>query len=218
MFKFFGNLLSKKYASIRKPYGYEMPDFFIELSENFDLISEEWRAFVANTNSKGVAIDELSEVQKELNLDKKWQSLILYGYSYYNNTLTGHFPYLFEFAKRNQSQINLIMFSTTEAGKVIPSHHGNNHGVLRLQLGIDIKHPEECYLRVEDKNKCLKEKEIFIFDDTFEHELVNNSKSHRTVLIVDFLKPLPFFYHKLNKLKIKEMQKSDYVQSVVKKF
>lgn len=84
-------------------------------------------------------------------------------------------------------------------------------------MGIDVEYPEQCFLRVEDKKYYLKEMEFFVFDDTFEHELFNNSSSHRTVLIIDFFKPLPWFYDRINRKEIKKAQKSDYIQSVIKK-
>lgn len=209
-------LLKKENKKLRKPYNYEAPDWVVSLLENYDLIREEWMKY--SENHEGIDIDELSPEQSELNKDKKWKSLVLFGYSYYNRSLEKDFPILFQCIKNNQSNINLVMFSTSEAGKIIPPHHGNNHSVLRLQIGIDIREPEKCYLRVEDKKIFLKEKEMFIFDDTFEHELVNKSIYHRTVLILDYVKPHSFFYDKINRWSLKRMRKSKYVQEVVSKF
>ncbi len=201
----------------RKPNGHKMPEFADTLTSNFEEIQKEWEIYKVNHASLGIAIDELSKEQAALNKDKKWKSLFLFGYGHLNNSLSKEFDTLFEFIKRHEKQINLVMFSTTESGKHIPPHKGNNHGVLRLQMGLDIEFPEQCFLRVEDKKYYLKEKEIIIFDDTFEHELSNNSSSHRTVLIIDFYKPLPWFYDRINKKEIKKHQKSDYIQSVIKK-
>lgn len=209
-------LLQLKNDKIRKPYNYETPNWVNDFTKNLDEIIQEWLDYTKN--HQGINIDELSPDQLELNKDKKWKSLILLCYSYYNNPLEKKIPALFRLIKKNQKNLTLVMFSTTEAGKIIPPHHGNNHGVLRLQIGIDIQEPEQCYLRVEDKKIVLKNKELFIFDDTFEHELVNDSEYHRTVLIIDFYKPLPYFYDKLNRIQIKKMRNSDYVQNVVRKF
>lgn len=213
---FLKKILLNKNNKIRKSYNYDTPNWVADFTTNIDKIIQEWIEYTKN--HKGINIDELSPEQSELNKDKKWKSLILLGYSYFNNPLEQNFPVLFNCIKKHESNLTLVMFSTTEAGKIIPPHHGNNHGVLRLQIGIDIQEPEKCYLRVEDKKMYLKNKELFIFDDTFEHELVNNSEHHRTVLIIDYYKPLPFFYDKLNRIQIKKMRNSDYVQNVVNKF
>lgn len=202
---------------IRIPYGHDLPGFIDFLQSKFEEMQNEWEVYKMQHESLGIAIDELSKEQVELNKDKKWKSLFLFGYGHMNNSLAKEFPTLFEFIKKYKKQINLVMISTSEGGKHIPPHKGNNHGVLRMQMGIDVEYPEQCFLRVEDKKYYLKEKEFFVFDDTFEHELFNNSSSHRTVLIIDFFKPLPWFYDRINRKEIKKAQKSDYIQSVIKK-
>lgn len=201
----------------RKPYGYDLPNWAKEIEDNIENIIKEWEQYVL-INGFGKSIDSISKEQSHLNVDKKWKSALLYSYTYYNNSNLEYFPNLRKIIKKYQDKINLVMFSTAEAGKVIPTHKGNNYSVLRMQVGIDIKEAENCYLRVEDKRINLKERDIFIFDDTFEHELVNESSTHRTVLIIDYFKPLPRFYRWLNKKKIENMKKTDYVQSVVQKF
>jgi len=216
MLRFLDQLLSKKLSKLRKPYGFNMPVWCGPFLKEIESIQEEWKQY-KKTRGEGVFIDELSKDQELLNEDKKWKALFLYGYSFLNEKDLIHFPETAKLIQNNLDEITLVMLSTTESGKHIPAHTGNKYGVLRLQIGIDIADPEKCSLRVEDKTVHLKEKEIFIFDDTFEHELENNSNSNRTVLIIDYYKPLPFWYRVLNKRKIAEIAKSDYVQSVINK-
>src|SRR5690606_28989485 len=210
-------LLQIKNSKIRKPYGYDTPIWLNDFIENLEEIINEWNNYVM-LYDKGIQIDELSIDQRALNLDKKWKSILLFSYSYYNHRELKYFETLHKLIKKHSKQINLVMFSTTESGKQIPSHNGNNHCVLRAQIGIDIKEPDKCMLRVVDKKIFLKEKECFIFDDTFEHELINTSSTYRTVLIIDYFKPLPFWYKKINKKKVMKMKNSEYVQNVIKKF
>lgn len=215
--KLLSNCLKNKAEKIRKPYGHSAPSFLSDFLMNFEQIKREFTEYKLINNSAGCAIDELSSAQENLNNDKKWESLILFGYGYSNENLYKDFPSLFRCIKKHDNVINLVMFSITKSGKIIPPHKGNNFGVLRLQIGIDIKESKKCFLRVEDKKIFLKEKETFIFDDTFEHELVNNSSFNRTVLIIDFLKPFPWPYNILNKIYLAQIAKSNYVQSVRKK-
>lgn len=217
MLSLFENLLAKKIKDLRSPYGYTLPEWCKEFETSIGEIQLEWRQYIQKFQSYGLPIDDLSDEQKLLNKDKKWKSVFLFGYSHFNDKELINFPKTAELIRKHRDKITLVMFSTTEAGKHIPAHNGNNHGVLRVQLGIDISDPQGCVLRVENKKIRLKEKEIFIFDDTFEHELINDSQSNRTVLIIDYYKPLPFFYHFLNKNKIAGIAKSDYVQSVINK-
>lgn len=212
---FFEKLLLEKLQSKSKPHGYELTQWQHEFVENIGVIQDEFKNYVSNYKSSGILIDELSEEQTELNTDKKWKTIFLFGYSYYNTNLRESFPKTFDLIKKWEHNLTLVMFSTTEPGAHIPAHKGNNKGVLRMQIGVDIQYPELCDLRVENKLFNVHEKEAIIFDDTYEHELFNRSKSIRTVLIIDFYKPLPFFYRILNKIKINEIARSKYVQSVL---
>ena len=216
MNSFLKRILLNKIQKIRVPYGIEQPDWAKDFLKKAPLIQKEWKDYLVNFGP-GRQFDEISKDQIELNRDKKWEVVIVYGYSFFNQKELNHFPTLAELIKKHSSHLTLAMFSTTRAGKTIPQHHGNNHGVNRIQIGIDIADPDNCFLRVEDKKIFLKEKKMTIFDDTFEHELVNKSKHDRTVLIIDFYKKLPLFYHLINKRMNTEIGESDYAQSVFKK-
>lgn len=213
---FLENRLKKLNEKDKKPYNFECPVWVNDFLKDIDLIIDEWNSYSLRSNF-GTPIDELSEIQKHLNTDKKWRSVLLYVYSYFNNQEIDSFSSLKKLIQKHQHSLNLVLFSTTEAGKHILPHRGSNYGVLRLQIGIDIKYPNDCCLRVEDKEVFLKEKEVFIFDDTFTHEIANNSQSHRTVLIIDYFKPYPWIYDKVNRYLVKKKANTGYVQSVVKK-
>lgn len=213
---FLENRLKKLNEKDKKPYDFERPVWVNDFLKDIDLIIDEWNSYRLKSNF-GTPIDELSDVQKHLNTDKKWKSVLLYVYSYFNKKEIESFPKLKKLVQKHQHSLNLVLFSTTEAGKHILPHRGSNFGVLRLQIGIDIKYPNDCCLRVEDKKVFLKEKEVFIFDDTFTHEIANNSQSYRTVLIIDYFRPYPWIYDKINRFLVKKKANSGYVQSVVKK-
>lgn len=208
------NILLRRIQRKQLPYGMAMPSFINEFRENISTIKEEWDLYIKRFNY-GSQFDEISKEQVGLNDDKKWNVLPIYGYFYFNLNVKKDFPTLFELIERNKSEINLVLFSTTLAKKTIPTHTGNNPSVNRIQIGIDIKESEKCYLRVVDKKIYLKEKEFFIFDDTYEHELVNDGNAVRTVLLIDTYKKLPWFYKRLIKKYNEELSKSEYVQSVL---
>lgn len=58
---------------------------------------------------------------------------------------------------------------------------------VRCHLGIEI--PENCRLRVGDRMLTWREGECLILDDSFSHEVWNNSDKHRVVLVVDLWHP-----------------------------
>ncbi len=79
-------------------------------------------------------------------------------------------------------------FSVLAPGTHIRPHVGYSNTVLRCHLGIDV--PPDCALRVAGETRAWEEGRCLIFDDTVEHEAWNRSPSTRTVLLIDFKRPL----------------------------
>jgi beta-hydroxylase len=90
-------------------------------------------------------------------------------------------------------------FSILSPGKHIPAHRGAYNGVLRLHLGLLVPSPKElCRIRIGNDFRHWNEGEALIFDDTFNHEVWNDTDGFRVVLFVDFARPLRQPWHWLN--------------------
>lgn len=189
----------------------------IDFQANVSEIREEWMNFVCNAKKHHQPIDDVSDEQKHLNLDKKWKAYFLYGYEFYNDLNKIYFPVTLSLIKKWEKEITIVMFSTLEPGKHIQPHKGRNFGVIRTQLGIDIKVPDETGLRVNGEVFILKEMELLTFDDTLEHEAWNYSLSDRTVLIIDTKKKLPLIYSIINYFFQRKIGKSDYILNTIDK-
>ena len=73
-------------------------------------------------------------------------------------------------------------------GTRVYSHAGPHNSRLRAHLGLLV--PEKgAKLRVMDQMYSWSPGEIFIFDDSFEHEVWQEGFTDRLILIVDFLHP-----------------------------
>lgn len=215
--KIIEEILSKKNREIRKPYGYDTPAAVKDFQKNIDIIISEWNNYVQQTSTTGKPIDELSQAQKHLNEDKKWKAFFVFVYGEFTPEAEKYFPQTVKLVEKWKNDLTLLFFSNLEPGKHIPAHKGNNHGVIRSQLGIDIQQPETTGLRVEDKIVQLKNKDLFIFDDTFEHEAWNKGSAVRTVLIIDSCKKFPHFYNTINKYLLGKVKNTTYVQSTLAK-
>jgi aspartyl/asparaginyl beta-hydroxylase (cupin superfamily) len=215
------NLLNKiliwKNKKTKKPYNHQIPDSVNDFHKNIDIIIDEWKQYVNNSFDSGKPIDELSAEQTHLNEDKKWKALFIFIMGEVNPQVEFFFPKTIEITRKWKKEVNLVFFSHLLPGKHIPPHKGNNYYVIRSQIGIDIFQPDKTGLRVEDKTIKLKERELFIFDDTFEHEAWNYSSTHRTVLIIDTRKKFPYFYNLINKFLLRKMKRTKYVQEVIRK-
>jgi aspartyl/asparaginyl beta-hydroxylase (cupin superfamily) len=82
-------------------------------------------------------------------------------------------------------------FSILSPGKHIPAHRGAYNGILRLHLALLVPEPaERCRIRIGNDYCTWKEGRALIFDDTFNHEVWNDTNGDRVVLFVDFARPL----------------------------
>jgi ornithine lipid ester-linked acyl 2-hydroxylase len=95
--------------------------------------------------------------------------------------------------------LRTAFFSILAPGKHIPAHRGAYNGVLRYHLGLIVPAPaERCRIRIANEIHHWREGEALIFDDTFQHEVWNDTDGWRVVLFVDFARPLRQPWHWLN--------------------
>ncbi|WP_300377013.1 aspartyl/asparaginyl beta-hydroxylase domain-containing protein [Henriciella sp.] len=80
-----------------------------------------------------------------------------------------------------------VLFSLLKPGASIPPHHGQFNTRLICHLPIIL--PGQCGFRVGNETREWKDGEVFIFDDTIEHEAWNRSDSPRYVLIFEVWRP-----------------------------
>lgn len=80
-----------------------------------------------------------------------------------------------------------VLFSRLEPGAAIPPHHGQINTRLICHLPIIL--PGDCGFRVGNETREWKDGEVFVFDDTIEHEAWNRSDKARYVLIFEIWHP-----------------------------
>ncbi len=87
--------------------------------------------------------------------------------------------------KRGQAKFS-VMFPGTR----VRPHSGPTNCRLRAHLGLEVPPPPgDLKMRVADKFLEWKNGKIFVFDDSFDHEVWHERKSFRLVLIVDMWHP-----------------------------
>ncbi|XP_023338434.1 aspartyl/asparaginyl beta-hydroxylase [Eurytemora carolleeae] len=79
-------------------------------------------------------------------------------------------------------------FSLVKPGTVIPAHAGPTNSRLRAHLGLIIP-KGDLYMKIGNQTVGWKPGQWTIIDDSFQHEVVNDSKGDRLILIVDFRHP-----------------------------
>ena len=82
-------------------------------------------------------------------------------------------------------------FSVLEGGKSLPAHESPYCGYLRYHLALEVpSQGPEPRMRVRDQWVTWREGSGFLFDDSWEHELINENERLRSVLIVDVARPM----------------------------
>jgi aspartyl/asparaginyl beta-hydroxylase (cupin superfamily) len=110
------------------------------------------------------------------------------------------------------------LFSILLPHKHLPAHRGPYAGVLRYHLGLLVPDEAKCRIRVGHQIGHWREGASLMFDDTFEHEVWNDSDSVRVVLFADILRPLPWPLHVLNLAVIGFIARSSLVRPGLAKF
>ena len=93
-----------------------------------------------------------------------------------------------------QSQVSVLA-----PGKQIPAHKGQYWGYLRYHLALRVPEGEKPRIRVKDRWYEWREGEAVLFDDSWEHEVVNPSSEPRVVLMVDIRRPMGWFADRVNR-------------------
>ena len=141
-------------------------------------------------------IPELETITK----DDQWKTFFLAGYGLESKENAKRCPETIRLLKKIPG-MKTAFFSILSPNKHIPPHKGPYNGVLRYHLGLLIPSPKEkCRIRIDDEIRHWEEGESIVFDDTFNHQVWNDTSGHRAVLFVDFVRPVRFPFNLLNKL------------------
>lgn len=162
-------------------------------------------------------LQEVSPEQSSIAKGEKWKSFFFYGFGHKIENNCMRCPKTTRMLKWIPG-LKMAMFSILAPKSHIPAHRGPYKGVLRYHLGLLIPNPHSsCGLRVENEVRSWREGQSLIFDDSYTHEAWNNSDSHRVVLFVDFLRPLPFPMSLLNRFTVWQISQMPFVTDAVKR-
>ncbi|MGB3615384.1 MAG: aspartyl/asparaginyl beta-hydroxylase domain-containing protein [Elainellaceae cyanobacterium] len=109
--------------------------------------------------------------------------------------------------------LKVAFFSILAPGKHIPRHRGKHKGLIRYHLGLKVPEPaDQCYIHVDDQPAHWEEGKSLIFDDTYYHEVWNNTDGYRAVLFLDIVRPMGFPLSLVNWLVCRLVAASPIVQ------
>jgi beta-hydroxylase len=179
--------------------------------DNWQAIRDEVKLILKHREAIPV-FQEVSPDQMRISKGANWRTFILYGFGEKLSKNCAQAPLT---TKLLESVPNLqtAWFSILGPGYHIPAHRGVTKGILRAHLGLIIpRDAEQCRIRVDDKIKVWREGEIFVFDDTYEHEVWNDTQDERVILLFDFDRPMRLWGRLLNATFIRLLKMTAYYQ------
>lgn len=114
--------------------------------------------------------------------------------------------------------LEVAFFSILAPGAHIAAHRGVYKGLLRAHLGLIVPEPSEAIrMSVGDAMIHWREGECVVFDDTYRHEVWNETNGVRVVLLIDVHRPLPRRLDRLNRAILRVARMMPFVTEPVKK-
>jgi ornithine lipid ester-linked acyl 2-hydroxylase len=181
-----------------------------EVEQNWTVIREEVQRLLEDREALP-NFQDISKDQIEITDDDRWKTLFLYGYGFEAKLGIEMCPRTAAIM-REIPGMTTAMISILSPRKHILAHRGPYKGVLRYHLGLIVpENAEACRIRVGEDIRHWEAGTSMVFDDTFNHEVWNDTDETRVVLFVDVLRPLPFPESTINKAIIKAIGFSPFV-------
>jgi ornithine lipid ester-linked acyl 2-hydroxylase len=181
-----------------------------EVEANWTVVREELEGVLADREALP-NFQDISKDQIEITDDDRWKTLFLYGYGFEAKLGVQMCPRTAELMRRIPG-MRTAMFSILSPRKHILDHRGPYKGVLRYHLGLIVPaDAPACRIRVGEDVRHWREGGSLIFDDTFNHEVWNDTDETRVVLFVDVLRPLPSPWDQINRLIVRAIGLSPFV-------
>ncbi len=172
---------------VKNPAYLDVKTYFPEhkiLEQNWQVIHDEIMQVIEE--SEIPEFHDLDSGQEFIsnNDQKAWNVFVLKLYGFWIDENAERCPKTRELFK-GWDHVKTINFSILAPGKYIPPHRGPYKGILRYQIALEVPKNGECYIIVDGKRYHWKAGESVLFDDTYTHEVHNNTNERRIALLLD---------------------------------
>jgi beta-hydroxylase len=117
-----------------------------------------------------------------------WRSYFLHGYGYPIADHLRQCPTTAAAIERIPG-LNTAFFSILMPGAHIPEHRGVTKGLVTCHLGLSVPTEKGCRMRVGGRTVGWANGRCLTFDDTYRHEVWNDTGEPRIVLLIQFRRP-----------------------------
>lgn len=172
------------------------------LEDNWPVIRRELDAILPR-QAELPNFQDISPDQKHLSQDDGWKTFFFYAYGVKAESNCLRCPETVRVVESIPG-MKTAFFSILAPGKHIPLHRGPYKGVIRAHLGVLVPEPrEQCRIQVGPAFAHWEEGKVIVFDDSYPHQVWNDTSGVRVVLFLDIVRPLRFPVNLLNGLILK---------------
>lgn len=159
------------------------------LEANWEAVRDEARAILKHRESIP-SFDQVSPDQKRISTGGNWRTFFLFGFGKRLDKNCMQAPETSKLLEQIPG-IQTAWFSILAPGYHIPAHRGVTKGILTCHLGLIIpEDAEKCRIRVEDETLIWQAGKTLMFCDGYDHEVWNDTDEERTVLLIQFDRPM----------------------------
>jgi ornithine lipid ester-linked acyl 2-hydroxylase len=163
------------------------------------------------------SLQDLSPTQMGITKGGDWKTFFFHAYGLRSERHCARCP---ETARALDSipGLQLAFFSILAPHAHISAHKGVYKGLIRAHLGLVVPEPrDKVRMRVGDEIVVWEEGRCVVFDDTYNHEVWNDTDGIRVVLLIDVLRPFPPVLRALNKALIRVATLTPFVTRAARK-
>lgn len=157
------------------------------LRDNWQAIRDEAIATALGNNSP--SLSSISPDHRAIAPVDMWRSFFLWGYGYCVEENLERCPVTTATVAKIPD-LNSAFFSILAPGTHIPAHRGVTKGLITCHLGLIVPRDGDVRMRVADRVVRWAEGETLVFDDTYDHEVWNDTENTRVVLLIQIKRPL----------------------------
>jgi aspartyl/asparaginyl beta-hydroxylase (cupin superfamily) len=188
-----------------------------DLEANWATIRRELEG-VLQTRAQMPSLQQLSPLQNTITRDDVWKVFIFRAYGMRSDANCDACP---ETARLIDAipDCEVAFFSVLEPGAHLSAHRGAYKGLIRTHLGLVVPEPrEKVRMQVGGETIVWEEGRAVTFDDTYRHEVWNDTDGVRVVLLIDVPRPFPPVLARVNKTLLSLARVTPFVTKSLERF
>ncbi|PHR60959.1 MAG: aspartyl beta-hydroxylase [Robiginitomaculum sp.] len=159
------------------------------LEENWHEIDQEMRAVLRHRDAVP-PLRDISPDHSRIAADGRWRSFFLWAYGIKSDENTQRCPRTTEIIEQIPG-LKTALFSILAPGANIPRHTGVTKALVVCHLGLKIPSDRPaCTMWLDGQTLQWQPGKSFVFDDTYPHEVHNDTDEERVVLLLQVKRPM----------------------------